>query len=180
MINSPEIIEQKMTNHDVLQLYVRLSALRNVPGFKLNYAISRTLKNLAAFPRAYTKDRLIPKSTSYVEYEKELFDGYKAIAGKGTVIEKTQGAEYERLDLDVNCDAAKAVRAELQEKYSTAIEERQRQEEDYAAWLDEECGDAITIYKVKVSDMPAGDGDYKAVWDACALMIDFEETTKTE
>lgn len=175
MMNTPIFEKKKLTNGDILRLHASLSRLKNAPGFKLNYAISRTLKSLAGFPKAYSADRLISKSAEYLNYERDLFAAYQAISAK-TVVESGPGGEYERLDLDINSEEAKAARAEVQTKYKNALTERQQQEDEYAAWLDEECSDKYEIFKVQVADMPAGDGDHKAVWDACALLIDFDET----
>ncbi len=48
-MKKPEIKkDRKLTNLEVLQLHAELKNLKNAPGLKLNYAISRTIQSIKA------------------------------------------------------------------------------------------------------------------------------------
>ncbi|MBK6964575.1 MAG: hypothetical protein IPH20_11735 [Bacteroidales bacterium] len=63
----------------------------------------------------------------------------------------------------------------MQEKYSATIEDRKSDVREYNDWLSQECEDEIKIHKISLSEMPQDETvDYKALWDACILLIEKE------
>ncbi len=180
-MKKPEIKQdRKLTNLEVLQLYAELKNLKNAPGLKLNYAISRTIQSLKPLAEAYDQDKLIPKSEQFRKYEEELRKAYETIASGGsgkprTRMIQTPSGEFETLDIDINGEEAKQARVKLQEEYSAAIEERKANVREYTEWLNQECEDEYRIYKILPSEMPQDEtADYKALWDACILVIENE------
>lgn len=177
-MNKPEIKkDRKLTNLEVLQLHANLKNLKNAPGLKLNYAFSRTIQNLQPLAEAYDQEKLIPKSEQFKKYEEELRTAYEAIASGGsgkpkTRMVQTPSGEFETLDIEINGEEAKQARAKLQEEYSAAIEDRKSDVRDYTEWLNQECEDEFKIHKILPSEMPQDETtDYKALWDACLMLI---------
>ncbi len=129
---------------------------------------------------AYDQDKLIPKSEQFKKYEEELRKAYETIAsGLGgkpkTRIIQTPNGEFETLDIDINGDQAIQARVNLQEKYFAAIEQRKTDVREYNEWLNQECEDEFRIHKISLSEMPQNETeDYKALWDACILLIENE------
>jgi hypothetical protein len=180
-MNKPEIKKNsKLTNLEVLQLHADLKALKIVPGIKLNYAIARTIQNLKPLAEAYSIDLLIPKSEAFLRYEEALRKAYADLSASGgtrpkTRIVQTPGGEYETFDIDINSEEAILLRAKLQMEHSQAIEGRKADVKEYNEWLISECKDKFRIYKVSLSEMPQHElPDYKALWDACSLLIEEE------
>ncbi|MFH1118272.1 MAG: hypothetical protein V1775_00505 [Bacteroidota bacterium] len=184
-MKKPEIKkDRKLTNLEVLQLYADLKNLKSIPGLKLNYAISRTIQNLKPLTEAFDQEKLIPKSELFKKYEEELRKAYETIASGGSGRPKTRivqipTGEFETLDIDINGDEAKQSRAEMQEEYSGAIEERKTDVREYTAWLNQECEDEFRIFMIRLSEMPdSGTEDYKQLWDVCGVMV-LEEASET-
>jgi len=180
-MKKPEIKkDRKLTNLEVLQLHAELRNLKSVTGLKLNYAISRTIQSLKPLAEAYDQEKLIPKSEQFKKYEEELRKAYEGIASGGsgkpkTRMVQTPTGEIETLDIDINGEEAKQARAKLQEEYSVTIEERKSDVREYTSWLNQECEDEFRIHKISFSEMPQNETtDYKALWDACILLVENE------
>ncbi|MHC1775727.1 MAG: hypothetical protein AB9834_09970 [Lentimicrobium sp.] len=180
-MKKPEIkTNSKLTNLEVLQLYSDLKALKSVPGIKLNYAISRTIRSLKPLAEAFTTEQMIPKSTGFLQYEEALTKAYSDISARGgkgpkTRIVQTPAGEYETFDIDINADDVKEARAALQEEHSAAIADRKQDVKDYNEWLMLACEEEFHLHKIALSEIPQFDTiDYKSLWDACALLIEDE------
>ncbi len=184
-MKKPEVKkDRKLTNLEVLQLHAGLKNLHSVPGIKLNYAISRTIQNLKPLVEAFDQDKLIPKTDGFKKYESELRKAYEVLSsgGKGkpkTRIIQTPNGEVETLNIDINGEEAKEIRARLQEEYFDVIESRKADAKEYNEWLHQECEEEFKIHKVLLSEMPQDEtADYKALWDACSLLIEPDEISK--
>lgn len=172
-MKKPEVKKTgKLTNLEIINLYSNLKKLKQVPGLKLNYAISRTIAKLKPLAEAYDMDKLIPKEEDFVEYETTMADKYKEIADGRTKIINNQTGEYEALDLDINSEAVVKARREIQEKYAEAITNRKKDIKEYSEWLLTECEDDYELFKVKMDDVPGTAENLKDIWDVCALLIE--------
>lgn len=162
-----------MTRIEVIDLHRQLSELKNVKGFKLNYAINRTIASLAPLVNRFGLDKHVPETDEFRAYNDALMNGYKELAKGRTVIT----AKSEIIDFDINSEEAKALRVQLNKKYAAMLTEREAQVKEYNAFVKQPCGtgcehpddETYNIYHIAAEDIP--DETDKAVWDACMNMI---------
>lgn len=167
--------EIKYKNKDILKLN-RLSNIKDVPTYKLNKLIHKTLREIEVFCKFHGIDNKIPKTELYLQYEKELDEGYKKLASGAGPVPKTkiiitQQGEQTVLDFDINSIEASNLRVSLEVKYAEALTERQEQYKTYLNWLEEDCEETFNFEYITVDDMPTIDGNYKELWDTLGLLI---------
>ena len=141
-----------MTKQKVLNLWGGLQAVSELPGAKWAYGVARNIEKLRseveALQKAYTA------SEEFVAYENqriELAQKY-SIKKKGVpqTVKVGQTTEYLIADQDkFNQELIK-----LQKKYKKAIDERQKQIDDFNEILKEEV--EIDLYKIFSDYIPEG------------------------
>lgn len=135
-----------MKNFQILNLVETLSQL-DLPGAKFAYGVSRNIHILKPHVQALQEAR--KASPDFMQYDKEragLAKKYSKKDEKGKPV--IVGTEYvledrESFDKDF---------AELQQKYSEAIQKREQQMREFAELADKDV--EVELYKIKLADVP--------------------------
>jgi pyruvate/2-oxoacid:ferredoxin oxidoreductase beta subunit len=136
-----------MTNQDIISLADGLQAVKNLPGIKFAYVVSKNINKVKSEMETFRE--MTEQSKSFQEYEKERIElvelhAKKDDKGKPVII----GNEY---DID-NKQAFDAQFEVLKEKHKEAIDARQKQIDDFNAFLKEES--KLELHNMDVNNCP--------------------------
>jgi hypothetical protein len=150
------------TNIELYKFYETLQSIPVLKNIKLWNAVNLTISNLEPIYKELKDDKLIPKTDSVKEYDKEVAELYKEISG-GKIINKElpNGKTIESWDIDfenpeVITKLEESIK-ELQEKYKEAIEERTNDIKAYNEFMEETFTEKVTLHKVAITDLKDGD-----------------------
>ena len=135
-----------MKNREILELNQALSSL-NLKGFKFSYGVAKNIALLKTEIESLQKTMVA--SEPFKEYEQAriaLAEKYSKKDESGNPIVK--GNEYEIADREVFDKEL----IKLQTTHKVAIEERQKQIDDFNKLLEEEA--KVELYKIKLEDVP--------------------------
>jgi len=141
-----------MNKQDILDLYNGLQAVSNLPGAKWAYAVARNITKLR--PEIEALQKAFTAGKEFLDYNKKRMDLAKKYAvkvdGKPKTIKVGSTEEY-LID-----DEAKFNREldKLKKKYKKAIEERQKEVDDFNEILKEEI--EIDLYMINSDYIPEG------------------------
>jgi len=163
MFKKPEVSNQnkkpKYLNKDIYFLHRNLVMLVNqkrIKGVVLLNAVTRTIENLQTFANGADKDKCMPKSEAFLEYEKEVRSLYEKLSeGKTKIVDAPNGEQTEVYDVDITSAQFKESLDELNIKYKETLDEREKDEKEWMDWMNEEFKGYLNLVKInpeKVSD----------------------------
>lgn len=136
-----------IARQELLELWQGLALLGNLKGFRLGYAIARTRAKIK--PEVEALEEALNPSAAFVEYEKKRLKICREHARKDDAGEPLiQGNQFVFVDREDFETELAPVAAE----YAQAIEDREKQIEDYNAGLKELI--TVEVHQIAETDIP--------------------------
>lgn len=154
-------LEPSIRNIDIINLHAELSEAQGMKGTALIYAVSRTIAKLKPLVEAMGIDKCIPQSEKFKEFNKELHEIHKKYSDeKMKMLPRPDGKGMAEVyefpwtgnnDNDVKRKAWMTEVEKLRKKYKDAIDEREKEIQEYNNFLQEPFPEMINDYLHKIS-----------------------------